>query len=43
MWSLSNAFTSAFRKLDLVPQFKAAAKLGEFLTQLPNSLPLNSR
>jgi hypothetical protein len=31
MWSVSNAFTSAFKKLDPVPQFKAAAKLGEFL------------
>ena len=27
--------TSAFKKLDPVPQFKATAKLGEFLTQLP--------
>ena len=35
MWSLSNAFTSAFKKLDPVPQFKATAKLGEFLTHLP--------
>lgn len=34
MWSLSNAFTSAFKKLDPVPQFKATAKLGEFLNQL---------
>jgi len=34
MWSLSNAFTSAFKKLDPLPQFKATAKLGEFLTQL---------
>ena len=31
MWSLSNAFTSAFRKLDPIPQFKATAHLGEFL------------
>jgi hypothetical protein len=31
MWSLSNAFTSAFKELDPVPQFKATAKLGEFL------------
>ncbi len=31
IWSLSNAFTSAFKELDPVPQFKAAAKLGEFL------------
>jgi hypothetical protein len=36
MWSLSNAFTSAFKKLDPVPQFKATAKLGAFLSQLPN-------
>jgi len=36
MWSVSNAFTSAFKKLDLVPQFKATAKLGEFLDQLPS-------
>src|SRR5258708_14897688 len=35
MWSLSNAFTSAFKKLDPVPQFKATAKVGEFLSQLP--------
>jgi hypothetical protein len=35
MWSLSNAFTSAFKKLDPQPQFKATAKLGEFLTHLP--------
>jgi hypothetical protein len=36
MWSLSNAFTSAFKNLDPVPQFKATAKLGGFLAQLPN-------
>jgi hypothetical protein len=35
MWSLSNAFTSTFKKLDPVPQFKATAKLGGFLAQLP--------
>ena len=35
MWSLSNAFTSAFKNLDPVPQFKATAKLGSFLAQLP--------
>jgi hypothetical protein len=34
MWSLSNAFTSAFKKLDPVPQFKATAKLGEFLAKV---------
>jgi len=31
MWSLSNAFTSSFKELDPIPQFKATAKLGEFL------------
>jgi hypothetical protein len=31
MWSLSNAFTSAFKELDPIPQFKATAKLREFL------------
>jgi hypothetical protein len=31
MWSLSNAFTSAFNELDPIPKFKATAKLGEFL------------
>ena len=29
--SLSNAFTSAFKELDPIPQFRATAKLGEFL------------
>lgn len=31
MWSLSNAFTSAFKELDPIPQFRATAKLGAFL------------
>jgi hypothetical protein len=31
IWSLSNAFTSAFKELDPIPQFKTTAKLGEFL------------
>jgi hypothetical protein len=31
MWSLSNAFTSAFKELDPIPQFRATAKLGHFL------------
>jgi hypothetical protein len=26
-----NAFTSAFKELEPIPQFKATAKLGEFL------------
>ncbi len=30
IWSLSNAFTSAFKELDPIPQFKATAKLGDF-------------
>jgi hypothetical protein len=33
IWSLSNAFTSAFEELDLIPQFKATAKLREFLEE----------
>jgi len=35
-WSLSNAFTSAFKELDPIPQFKATAKLGEFLATVRN-------
>jgi hypothetical protein len=31
IWSLSNAFASAFKELEPIPQFKARAKLGEFL------------
>jgi Domain of unknown function (DUF932) len=31
LWSLSNAFTSAFKLLEPIPSFKATAKLGEFL------------
>jgi hypothetical protein len=31
IWSFSNAFTSAFKELEPIPQFKATAKLGEFL------------
>jgi len=31
LWSLSNAFTSAFKELDAIPQFRATAKLGAFL------------
>lgn len=34
LWSLSNAFTSAFKELDPIPQFKATAKLGNFLQSL---------
>jgi hypothetical protein len=35
MWSLSNAFTSAFKELDPIPQFRATAKLARFLDR-PN-------
>jgi hypothetical protein len=31
IWSLSNAFTSAFKDLEPISQFRATAKLGEFL------------
>ncbi len=31
LWSLSNAFTSAFKVLDPIPQFRATAKLAPFL------------
>jgi hypothetical protein len=31
MWALSNAFTSAFKKLDPVPQMQATARLAPFL------------
>ena len=31
MWSLSNAFTEAFKALDPIPQFKATAALGKYL------------
>ena len=31
IWSLSNAFTSALKQIDPVPQFRATAKLGPFL------------
>jgi hypothetical protein len=30
-WSIANAFTSAFKELDPIPQFRATAKLGPFL------------
>ncbi|MEW5976432.1 MAG: hypothetical protein AB1898_11580 [Acidobacteriota bacterium] len=34
LWSLSNAFTTALKQLDPIPQFKATAKLGEFLSRI---------
>jgi len=33
MFSLENAFTTAFKKLEPVAQFQATAKLGKFLAQ----------
>ena len=34
MWSLLNAFTSAFKELHPIPQFKATAKLGSYLERV---------
>lgn len=31
VWSLSNAFTSAFKELDALPQFRATARLGPYM------------
>lgn len=31
VWSLSNAFTAAFKELDPIPQYKATGKLAGFL------------
>jgi len=37
MWTLSIAFTSAFKELDPIPQFRATGKLGTFLEAvIPN-------
>ncbi|PWU12013.1 MAG: hypothetical protein C5B51_01670 [Terriglobia bacterium] len=33
LWSLSNAFTSAFKELEPIPQYRATAKLAGFLAQ----------
>jgi len=33
LWSLSSAFTTAFKELDPIPQFKATARLGAFLNR----------
>lgn len=37
LWSLTNAFTAAFKELEPIPQFRATARLGEFLQALPPS------
>jgi hypothetical protein len=34
IWSLTNAFTTALKELDPIPQFKSTAKLGQFFTTL---------
>jgi len=41
-WSLTNAFTSAFKELDPIPQFRATAKLGSFLAS-QSEAPLLAR
>jgi hypothetical protein len=38
MWSLSNAFTSAFKELEPIPQYKATAKLAGFLQSVRPAL-----
>ena len=44
IWSLSNAFTSAFKELDPIPQFKSTAKLGELLeSRFSQSFQFNLR
>ncbi len=41
MWSLSNAFTSAFKELDPIPQYRSTAKLAPFLeARTVSALPL---
>jgi hypothetical protein len=42
MWSLGNAFTSAFKELDPIPQFKATAKLAPFLEAAQDRPPVVS-
>jgi hypothetical protein len=37
MWSLSNAFTSAFKDLDPIPQFKAPGEGGSYLERVLGS------
>lgn len=38
LWSLSNAFTSAFKKLAPVRQYEATARLGSYLTDVQQQL-----
>lgn len=42
VWSLSNAFTSAFKSLDPIPRFKATAKLAPFL-EVATAVPYSSQ
>jgi len=42
IWSLSNAFTSAFKELDPVPQFKATGKLAGFLAPFHKEVVVNN-
>ena len=37
VWSLSNAFTSAFKELEPIPQYKGTAKLAGFLQAVRTS------
>jgi hypothetical protein len=39
MWNLSNAFTSAFKELDAIPQFRDTARLGRFLEMTRPACP----
>ncbi len=38
LWSLSNAFTSAFKKLAPIKQFEVTARLGAYLTDVQSNL-----
>lgn len=40
LWSLSNAFTSAFKKLAPVKQFETTARLGAYLSDVQKGLKL---
>jgi len=41
LWSLSNAFTSAFKELEAIPQYRATARLGAFLADDFSEAPSN--
>ncbi len=40
MWSLSNAFTSAFKTLAPTKQFEVTARLGSYLSDIPGNTNL---